>query len=449
MLRRAPSLALRASLIFMSIYALIFLAVVGVSAAISWADRGAGNLRGAVIAAEYAAAEIRESGGRLSLPGDGRFAHLAARNPGLWLVVIKEGRTFTNGAVGQHAMATVERLRSVTDSVLFRVPGQEMPLAAGRLIQGDLSSGPLVVAAGGVHPATLSTRESIHLLLEPEIALMLVIITVISLVGMLLAVPAFARALRPIAVEVAAIGPGDPGRRLREQKAPKELMPLVRGFNAALDRLEVELGRRKRFIADVAHELRTPLAVVSLQAEGLADGEGKADLQRGLRRLTNLVAQMLDLERLSLAGRQSSDVDLVGVTRDVVADLAPLAIQSGYDLSLLAPETPVRVIGDEHAIARAVTNLIGNSIAHGGGSGAISVYVSPDRMIDVCDEGQGVPGHLQPSLFEPFVRGDLNGDTSGLGLHLTREIMDAHRGEVCLMPDPTRTNFRLTFPPLP
>lgn len=446
MLKRTPSLALRASLIFMAVYATILLTVVGVSAVASWVDRGAGNLRGAFIAVDYATAELQMAGGRMTLPGTGRFAQLAARNPSMWLVVVKDGRTYTAGAVGKAQLEMVDKLRNATDSVVFRLPGQTSPVAAGKLRQVELPFGPAILAAGGVDPATLSTRESIHLLLEPEIAIVLGIIAVISLLAMLVAVPAFARALHPIAIEAAAIGPGDPGRRLDEEKAPRELLPIVRGFNAALDRLEAELGRRKRFIADVAHELRTPLAVVSLQIETLADGERKADLQRGLRRLTSLVAQMLDLERLSLSGNQRSQVDLVAVTRDVVAELAPLAIDKGYDLSLVAPYTPVEVIGDVHAIVRALTNLIGNAIAHGGG-GPVEVAVTAGCTIAVHNVGPTISTELQSILFEPFARGNPNGDGCGLGLHLTREIMRSHGGDVRFVPDDSKTIFELIFPP--
>ena len=97
----------------------------------------------------------------------------------------------------------------------------------------------------------------------------------------------------------------------------------------------------------------------------------------------HLVSQMLDVERLSLSGRERLPVDLAAVARDVVADLAPTAIKSGYDLSLEAPEAPVIVTGDAHAISRAITNLIGNAIAHGGGAGQIrSSFGRPD---DRCD----------------------------------------------------------------
>jgi signal transduction histidine kinase len=221
----------------------------------------------------------------------------------------------------------------------------------------------------------------------------------------------------------------------------------VRGFNAALERLASELGRRKRFIADAAHELRTPLAVVALRVEALEDDEAKQELRRGLGRLVHLVSQMLDVERLSLSGRERSRVELVALARDVVADLAPTAIEAGYDLSLEAPDAPVFVTGEPHAICRAITNLIANSVGHGGGSGQVRVVIGEDRTIDVIDEGPGVAADLQPRLFEPFSRGSASGEGCGLGLHLTREIMRAHGGDVALVPSRRGATFKLSFAP--
>jgi signal transduction histidine kinase len=270
---------------------------------------------------------------------------------------------------------------------------------------------------------------------------------VVALVAMLIALPILSRALRPLAAEAASIRPQEPARRLDVDKAPRELLPLVRGFNAALDRLAGELGRRKRFIADAAHELRTPLAVVALRVEALADEQAKQELRRGIERLVHIVAQMLDVERLSLSGRERSLLDLSALSRDVVADLAPTAIRAGYDLSLEAPDAPVLVTGDSHGISRALTNLVGNAVAHGGGAGQIRVVVAACRTIDVTDEGPGVPTALQPRLFEPFSRGSQNAEGCGLGLHLTREIMRAHGGEVSLAPGGPGATFRLSFAP--
>ncbi len=430
----------------MAIYAAIFLSVIASSSVKNLLDRGPENLRGTVLAVEYAAAELRQAGGRLHVSKDGDFANLAARNPSMWLVVMKEGRAYTFGAVEGSTLSTVAQFQGVIETVLFRLPGTDTPVGVGALQRRNLEFGSVLVAAGGVDPVTLSTTESMHLLLQPEVAGTLVVIAVVSLLGMLVAIPALSRALRPITIEARAISAQDPGRRLHEANAPRELLPLVRGFNAALDRLEVELGRQKRFIADVAHELRTPLATVALRVETLVGEEARQDLMRGTRRLTHLVAQMLDLERLSLSSHERSSVDLVEAASEVVADLAPMAINRGYDLSLAAPDQPVIVTGDAHAISRAITNLIANSMVHGGCAGQISVLVGEDRTIDVADEGPGVLPALQPRLFEPFTRGDQNAEGCGLGLHLTREIMRSHGGEVCLLPDKRGATFRLKFP---
>lgn len=445
MLKKTPSLAQRASLVFMSVYIVISIGVLAISAAFSWADRGEGNLSGPGLAIEYAAEDIRQVKGRFYIADDSRLAGLAARNPNMWLIVVKDERFFTSGAVPDAAQRTVAELQTLVSRAVFRLPGVKAPLDAVSVQPIVLASGPVTIAAGGVDPATLSTVESIDILLNPAIIVLVGVIAAISLLAMPFAIPAFTRALSKVTQEASTIGPHNWGNRIHEENAPKEVLPLVRGFNSALERLETELGRRRRFIADAAHELRTPLAVLSLRVDSLADEDNKFELQRSVKRLTNVVSQMLDLERLTLSARQSSMVDLVANARDVVADFAPMAITSGYDLTLVAPDTDVVVSGDPHAISRAIINLINNSIVHGGESGQITVVVGHDLTIDVIDEGPGVPTELQPRLFEPFSRGNPNVEGCGLGLHLTSQIMSAHGGIAILMPTKVGTQFRLDF----
>jgi signal transduction histidine kinase len=142
----------------------------------------------------------------------------------------------------------------------------------------------------------------------------------VGFAAMLIALPILSRA-EAACRRSGSILPQEPARRLDEEKAPRELLPLVRGFNAALDRLASELGRRKRFIADAAHELRTPLAVVALRVEALEDETDKQELRRGLGRLVHLVSQMLDIERLSLSGREREEIIVQGTrTRRRVQD---------------------------------------------------------------------------------------------------------------------------------
>lgn len=445
MLIRTPSLALRAGLIFMSIYTLIFLAFLAVAAHTNAADPGSDRHEGAHAALRFAASELRQTDRSFELPHDGFFRRLAAKNPSLWLIAQRGERSFSHGQPPQAAIRFLEQYGGTVQSARFLVPAAEGPLRAASMRRYDYPSEPLVVAAGGVDPATLTSRDSLRLFGPDDALVVLIAIALLGFLPMLVALPFFSRAIRPITAEAAALRPQDLDRRLDERKAPRELLPLLRAFNATLDRLSAELSRRKRFVTDAAHELRTPLAVVSLRVEAMKEGRAKQDLRRGVGRLTRLVAQMLDLERLSLPNHQRRPVDLVAATRDVLADLAPMAMKAGYEVSLDAPETAVTVIGDEHAITRAITNLIGNSIAHGGGSGQIRVAVGAAGAIDVSDEGPGIPPSLLPDLFEPFSRGSQNSEGCGLGLHLTREIMRAHGGEVCLAPRKRGATFTLNF----
>lgn len=431
----------------MSIYTIIFVAFLTVAAIANSARSGEERHRGPYIATRYAAAEIYDGKAAFKLPDAGKFRDLAARNPSLWLIAQSGDRSFTFGPVPAAARRLFEQHRGVLNLVEFEVPHAEPSLRSAVMRRYDLGARPVFFAAGGINRSSLTARESSLLFGPGEVLGVLIVIAILGFLAMLIALPLFSRAIRPIAAEAGALHPQEADRRLDERKAPRELLPLVRAFNAALDRLASELGRRKRFIADVAHELRTPLAVVSLRVEALKEQEGKNDLRSGVARLSHLVGQMLDLERLSLSAGQRTSIDLAAAARDVVADLAPMALSAGYDLSLDAPAMPVTVTGDRHAVERAVTNLVGNSIAHGGGAGNIQVVVGADRTLDVVDEGPGVPISLRSRLFEPFCRESSSSEGCGLGLHLTREIMRAHGGDVRLLPTQRGARFRLEFPP--
>jgi len=445
MLRRTPSLALRAVLTFTSVYIAaiaVFLAIVIVT---DDPHRDPNSHTAPKIALSRAAEDLQRTENGLRMKRDGGFAAMASRNPALWLIARSGDSAFSVGRVPEPVARAFEQHGLLIESGRFYVPGVERPLANAVVERRRVGSGSILLAVGGVDPGTLGSGDSLGASWGEGILVILTGIAIVGFAAMLIALPILSRALRPLAAEAASILPRAPARRLDEDKAPRELLPLVRGFNAALDRLASELGRQRRFIADAAHELRTPLAVVALRVEALEDETDRKELRRGLGRLVHLVSQMLDLERLSLSSRERSHVDLAALARDVVADLAPTAIKSGYDLSLEAPDSQVIVTGDPHAISRALTNLVGNSVAHGGGGGQIRVVVGSDRIIDVTDEGPGVPAALQPRLFEPFSRGTSNAEGCGLGLHLTREIMRAHGGEVRVVPRQGGATFRLSF----
>ncbi len=442
MLKRNPSLKLRAALIFTSIYSAVFLCALFLLGAASLSSSGERHHAGPQVASVFAVNEFRQTGNRFHFKEDGRFVKLAARNPSLWLLADFDGKRLGYGPVPDGAVRLFDDHGGVLDVARLHMAELGRPWSDTAIVR----SGGLLLASGGVDPETISAGDAFHYFIGEGLILFVAALGILGVLALLVALPLLTSALKPVTEEAGRIGPERPDARIGEDRVPSELLPLVRGFNAALDRLSDELARRKRFIADVAHELRTPLAIASLQVESL-EGEGrKADLQRVVGRMSDMVAQMLDVERLSLTDRPAEAIDLEALARDVVADMAPMAMAAGYELSLDSPRSPVVVEGDPQALSRAITNLVGNAVAHGGGAGTIRVVIGGDGTLDVIDEGPGIPESVRPLLFEPFFRSRWDRDGCGLGLHLTREIMRSHGGEALLLDSDKGSRFRLRFP---
>jgi signal transduction histidine kinase len=277
----------------------------------------------------------------------------------------------------------------------------------------------------------------------------LLALALVFLVLGLVILPLVLSALRRLAAASAGLDGADLARRLPENGVVSELQPVVRAFNTALDRVEAASHRRDRLIADIAHELRTPLAVLTLRSETLPDGPPAAEVRRGLARLTQLIAQMLDAERLGAADRRRVAVDLVDLARGAVADIAPLALAEGYQLAFEAEAERLSVDGDRAAIGRAIGNLLGNAVAHGGGAGVIQVRVRAPGVVEVEDAGVGLPEGAHQRVFEPFHRERWDKDGCGLGLHLVREVMHAHGGRAEAADGASGALFRLIFPAAP
>lgn len=438
-----PSLGRRITIAFLIGYGLVLLLFVQVIGAIGLIEDDA-HL-GADVALESAFADL-DRPGPLSLPGTAEIRALARENPKLWVLAVRnDGRALSFGTPPPVVIQLVRRTQGALKSAEMRVPANGGPSADLSIERRTTGSGFLTIAAGGVNP--MSIGRGAFNLFSYRTGFFLAIggLLLLTLPAILIAVPIVLRGVRPLVSEAARIDPADLRRRLPEEGTPRELLPLARAFNAALERVADAFERRRRFIADVAHELRTPLAILNMHVDGLAQNSAKADLQRVVFRLGQMVGQMLDAERLTLAGRRRDPVDLVALARAAVADAAPLAIASGYDIALEADEESVWIDADAHALARALGNLLGNAIAHGGNKGLIEVSVSRDAQITVRDEGPGVPDDARDRIFEPFHRERWDKDGCGLGLHLVREIMVAHGGSAMVLPGGAGAAFRLAF----
>jgi signal transduction histidine kinase len=257
----------------------------------------------------------------------------------------------------------------------------------------------------------------------------------ILLLLLLIDIMIFRRALDPVrdaSTTAAAIGPTRTDVRLPEQSMPSEIVPLVHAVNQALDRLEAGFSAQRDFTADMAHELRTPLAIMRARVDGLDSGPLRDALRADLVNMTRTVNQVLDIAELeSFVIAEDARADLHTVSGEAVAFMAPLAVDTGKAIALTGAETPVWVHGHSEALFRAVRNLIENALRHTPKDGAVEVEVSGDGVVRVLDEGPGVPEAERETIFRRFWRRDRSKPESrGLGLAIVARVAETHGGTV-------------------
>ena len=231
---------------------------------------------------------------------------------------------------------------------------------------------------------------------------------------------------------------------IAERNLPEELKPLAASLNALLARLDSALSAQRRFTADAAHELRTPLAALKLQldvARRANDAPARqaayADLDAGVARASHLVDQLLTLARIepeALATR-AVDCDLAALAKDAIVARGAIASERQIDLGL-ARESPMRVHGDSASLAVLLSNLLDNALRYTPRGGRIDVAVDDDNgraVLMVSDTGPGIPAEDRDRVFDRFFRGAANREPgSGLGLSIVKRVADAHHATITL-----------------
>ena len=255
---------------------------------------------------------------------------------------------------------------------------------------------------------------------------------------------------------------------------PLEVAPLVSSVNDLLTRLNESLATQKRFLADAAHQLKTPLAGLRMQAD-LAQREGTSteELKRSLQhigrssiRATHTVNQLLALARAegSGVGIARQPCDLAELTIEVVRDSVPSAMEKHIDLGYdgAEPGSPgVQLSGNPTLLKELVRNLVDNAINYTPSTaekpGVVTARVLADTfgqvlMLQVEDSGPGVPEAERELVFQPFYRAlGSEADGSGLGLPIVMEIAAKHHAEVLLEDahpgqNPPGARFSVRFP---
>ncbi len=292
-----------------------------------------------------------------------------------------------------------------------------------------------VVALVSTFPPGMNRPQLERLWHEMEENLWLVALGVIMV--LVAAMLATRGALAPLTVlrnQAQNIGPANPERRLTGAGIPTELRPLIDAVNAAFDRLDRGIRAQTEFSSNVAHEIRTPLAVLRSSIDRIADRDVRLSLSEDVETLDRLFQQIVDLARAEATGVTAFEtIDLRKIAVDVASDLAAEAVRSGHDLTVVGPDK-VLVSGNANLLTIALRNLVLNAIRYSpkGTEVTIELVQSPPGF-RVLDQGPGVDDELKGALFERFYRGhnvQSASSGSGIGLAIVRAVAQSHDARV-------------------
>lgn len=244
---------------------------------------------------------------------------------------------------------------------------------------------------------------------------------------------------------------------LPEEKVPVEMLPVVRSLNGLLGRLDEALAAQKAFIADAAHELRTPIAALQLQAQLVERAEAEADkraalddLKAGIQRAGHAVRQLLTLARQDpdIAAKPFVSVSLAELARSVIGELVALAAAKDIDLGLAEADERALVLGDTEGLRILLANLVENAVRYTPGGGRVDVHIRLEAdgcpSLEVADTGPGIPRKDHARVFDRFFRGENTTEPgTGLGLAIVKTVADRH-GAMVRLQDAEPHGLRVT-----
>ncbi|MCG8519243.1 MAG: ATP-binding protein [Pseudomonadales bacterium] len=305
-------------------------------------------------------------------------------------------------------------------------------------------------------------RNDIRQELSEELAVSNVLPLLVALpllaIALVLAIRLGLQPLRRLATPLRHMAP-ERLHPLDEHAAPKEVQALVQAINGLLQRLDDALDRERRFSADAAHELRTPLAALRLNLEKVsAEAPEKYDgLIRSVDRMSHLVEQMLLLSKVdSGQGFKLEYHNLSAILEQSVAEVAPLAFRKQIEPELHDSTAQAIVLCNSALISTLVRTLLANAIQYSPAGTKVTTCLeaSPDGYrLQVCDQGPGIPEGERRRAVQRFVRLDQRqGQGAGLGLAIALRITELHGGKLSLMPRADGTSglcVELTIPSHP
>ena len=403
-------------------------------------------------------AALRPQADALVVADDARLAAYQAQRPGIAFAIYDLRRAAIVAGSDPELAKALLHIRplfpDVNGNLVTREPGMTTSLLVTR---SDTPLGPLVFATRG-NRFRVEDVPSVMISFLPALLPAYGPVIVGALFLIPLVVRLVTRPLRRLADEARGLSLDGLQHRLTDAGVGPELREVVEAINAALSRIAAGIVRQRRYAANAAHELRTPLAILSGHVEDLAEGVGKTVLRADVARIEALVEQLVTVARLGQNHVALDEtVDLQALVRSIVADRAPLAIRRNRQIAFETDSAmAVWMSGNAQALSSAIGNILDNAIRAEPEGGCVLVRLTSAREIDVIDHGRGIPGDRAELVFEPFWRdGSGASDASpaspafgaGLGLPIAREIAAHHDGTLTLSPTPGGgATFRFRFP---
>jgi signal transduction histidine kinase len=253
------------------------------------------------------------------------------------------------------------------------------------------------------------------------------------------------------------------------ESGPHEVRELMKAFNAMLERVQSSQTSQRDFVANVSHELKTPLTSIQGFAQALMDGTAQTPEERHMAaeiiyneagRMHRLALDLLDLARLDAgtADLKMAPVDITALLNSIIEKFKPLAGAAGINLKVSLPGSMPTIIGDGDRLAQVFTNLVDNALKFTPRDGTVTLRAIQDKgevQVSVSDTGKGIPAEAISHIFDRFYQADgsrANGDKggAGLGLAIVHEIVAAHGGRISVRSALGRgTGFIVHLPLMP
>lgn len=327
----------------------------------------------------------------------------------------------------------------------FRLPIRDLPLTGGEtflhsgatdLLIHPLAAGParfwIVVGQDRSHPEVIV--DDVVSAFLPQLAWIVAATMLLSVLVGAFFVRRATRGIEAVCREADAIQPGRLDIRLTTDRLPLEARPLARAANLALDRLEAGYRAQSEFAANVAHELRTPLALIALKAETVDDPKLGSELREGVDRASHVISQLMELAYVENLDPGIEEVNLSRIALGAVEAQAPLVFRSGRSIEFHDTPSPAdNVVGSPGLIGIALANLIDNAVRHTPPRTRIVVTARARGAIEVADNGPGISVEERKLARARYWRSDTRrSDSAGLGLAIVERIMSALGGEMVL-----------------